>query len=186
MSMYHGDNPTAQKSQQWIAQSVIELMTVKPYSELSIRDICKKADLSRQTFYNLFDSKEEVLRFCLRINYEKLFSEQANAGSITIEAAVRDFANEMKLDAKLLTLMIDNGLESIITDEIARCVELFANHFAGQFGNKKLLPYEEAFVSGALSRVLVHWFKDENRIGIDELNGVIVGICSGKLLESKK
>ena len=181
--MYQGDNPTAIKSQQWIAQAVTALMAEKPYHELSVRDICKRADLSRQTFYNLFDSKEEVLRFCLRLNYEKLFAEQTKIGSITIEAAVRDFADEMQLDAALLTLMIDNGLESVITDEIARCVELFANRFSEQFGNEKLLPYEEAFFSGALSRVLVHWFKDENRIGIDELSAVIVGICSGKLIK---
>ena len=159
-----------------------ESMSEKTYNEVSVRDICKKADLSRQTFYNLFNSKEEVLRFSLRINYEKLFREQAKTESITIEAAVKDFANEMQLDAVLLTLMIDNGLESIIADEIARCVELFANHFAGQFGSEKLLTYEEAFISGALSRVLVHWFKDENRIGTDDLTAVIVGICSGKLI----
>lgn len=180
--MYSGDNPTALKSRQWIAQAVTVLMAEKPYSELTVRDICRKADLSRQTFYNLFDSKEEVLRFCLRLNYEKLFAEQVIIGSITIEAAVKDFANEMRLDARLLTLMINNGLEYIITDEIARCVELFANHFAEQFGNEKLLSYEEAFISGALSRVLVHWFKDEHRIGIDELTSVILGICSGKLM----
>lgn len=180
--MYQGENPTAIKSQQWIAQAATALMAEKPYSELSIRDICKRADLSRQTFYNLFDSKEEVLRFCLRLNYEKLFVEQTKIGSITIGAAVRDFANEMQLDAELLKLMIDNGLESVITDEIARCVELFANHFSEQFGNEKLLPYEEAFISGALSRILVHWFKDERRISIEELTTVILGICSGKLM----
>ena len=43
--MYNGNNPTALKSQQWLTQTLLELMEEKPYEEISIRDICKKADL---------------------------------------------------------------------------------------------------------------------------------------------
>lgn len=69
--MYQGNNATALRSQEWLCESLAKLMGVQPYASITIGAICKHADLSRQTFYNVFDSKEEVLRFCLRRQYEK-------------------------------------------------------------------------------------------------------------------
>ena len=67
--MYRGSNPSALQSQQWIVDSLISLMEVKPYQQITIMDICKRADLSRQTFYNVFSQKEDVLRFCMQKEY---------------------------------------------------------------------------------------------------------------------
>ena len=60
MSMYSGTNPTALQSQRWIADSLTGLMLEKSYARITIQDICKRADLSRQTFYNFFNSKESI------------------------------------------------------------------------------------------------------------------------------
>ena len=72
--MYVGNNATAIRSQKWIVDSLLSLMEQKPYAEITVRDICKAADLSRQTFYNVFDSKDEVLCFRLRNEYQRQFA----------------------------------------------------------------------------------------------------------------
>lgn len=50
--MYEGNNPTALHSREWLVDSLLSLMEDNPYSRITVRDICNKADLSRQTFYN--------------------------------------------------------------------------------------------------------------------------------------
>ena len=60
--MYNGNNPTAIKSQRWLTETLLELMEEMPYDDISIMDICKKADLSRQTFYNYFDFLSATIR----------------------------------------------------------------------------------------------------------------------------
>ncbi|MBQ7447351.1 MAG: TetR/AcrR family transcriptional regulator, partial [Eubacterium sp.] len=60
--MYQGTNPSALRSQAWLTQALLVLLETKKYTEITVKDICKKADLSRQTFYQMFDSKDEIMR----------------------------------------------------------------------------------------------------------------------------
>ena len=61
--MYSGTNPKALNSQRLLAEGLVSLMGEKDYYQISVFDICQSASLSRQTFYNFFNSKEEILYF---------------------------------------------------------------------------------------------------------------------------
>ena len=61
--MYNGTNRTAQKSQENIVRALVGLLKNEPYSSISISAICKEAGVSRQTFYSLFESKENIILY---------------------------------------------------------------------------------------------------------------------------
>lgn len=61
--MYNGNNPTALNSRDWLVQALLSLMNSMPYSKITVKNICTKADLSRQTFYNFFETKDDIIRF---------------------------------------------------------------------------------------------------------------------------
>ena len=67
--MYEGCNKTALTSQSAIAGALLSLMEEKPYSRISVSEICKCAGVSRQTFYTLFESKDNVIAFELERKY---------------------------------------------------------------------------------------------------------------------
>lgn len=179
--MYCGSNPTALQSQQWIVDSLIALMEEKPYQQITIMDICRKADLSRQTFYNFFDQKEEVLRFCLQCEYERQFRFVKDVEELTIDQIVEAFAAVLQKNEKLLSLMIQNNLDTIILDEIAKCISLFANRFVKDSRKVSELPYSKAILSGALAHLLVYWFRQEKPIPLQELTRLISDFLEGKL-----
>jgi AcrR family transcriptional regulator len=54
-------NPLVIQSRTWIMNSLISLMKTKNFKDITISEIAKHADLSRRTFYRIFDSKEDVL-----------------------------------------------------------------------------------------------------------------------------
>jgi len=54
-------NITALKSKAWITESLLVLMMEKDFDKITITEIINKADLTRQTFYRNFESKENVL-----------------------------------------------------------------------------------------------------------------------------
>ncbi|MDR3263587.1 MAG: TetR/AcrR family transcriptional regulator [Clostridiales bacterium] len=58
-------NPSALRSQRMIAEALITAMTSKAYNEITVTDICEKADLVRKTFYRNFDTKEDVVQYIL-------------------------------------------------------------------------------------------------------------------------
>ena len=122
MSMYQGKNSTALQSQQWLGESMVRLMNQMPYAAITIGAICKEADLSRQTFYNVFEGKEEVLRFCLRQQYEKQFQRFADQNVITVGEIVGAFAVVVAENQNLLRRMIENQLDGVLADEITRCI----------------------------------------------------------------
>ena len=91
--MYEGCNKTAIASQAAIAEALIELMKDKPYSRISVSEICKRAGVSRQTFYSLFASKDNVISFILERKY--CFRPQDHEccrSSMTLEDICRAYA----------------------------------------------------------------------------------------------
>ena len=181
--MYQGNNATAIQSQQWLGEGLVRLMSQQPYAAITIGAICKEADLSRQTFYNVFDSKEEVLRFCLRQQYEKQFRRFAGHEKITVEEIVGAFAVVVAENQTLLRLMIENHLDSVLADEITQCVALFAGKFVNKDRGTERLAYSEALLSGALGHLLVYWFRQEQPFSIGQLTRLITDFLEGKLFE---
>lgn len=59
--MYQGSNPIALQSQQMIVDALLNLMEKKEFSKINVKELCSSAMISRQTFYTLFGSKEEVI-----------------------------------------------------------------------------------------------------------------------------
>ena len=179
--MYRGNNPTAIQSQNWLAESLIVLMEEKPFSQITVQDICKKADLSRQTFYNFFSAKEEILRYCLQQKYEEQFSKYSDSLTISIGEIVEAFTDVLTENKQLLNLMVNNGLDGIIADEISKCISLFANRFVNSEHSKEILPYSESLLSGALAHLLVFWFQQEKPISQNALNEILTDFLDGNL-----
>lgn len=49
------------KRQREIENALLELMSKKQYTEISITELCEKLEMPRKTFYRYFDSKEDTL-----------------------------------------------------------------------------------------------------------------------------
>ena len=182
--MYEGNNPTAQRSQQWITQALLQMMQEKKYSGISVRDLCRRADLSRQTFYNLYSSKEDVLHAYLQSEvaaaYRTVTDRQEKEGSFGPEDMVDAFAKVLEDNRALLGVMIDQGLGSIISDEITNAVTLFAGRFARDTDPAEL-EYSVAFLSGGLARIMLCWAGQETPIPRARLTHILEKALRGEL-----
>ena len=67
--MYCGNNKTARTSQKNIACALLDLLKEKPFSRISVSELCKEAGISRQTFYSLFKSKDNVITYIFQEDY---------------------------------------------------------------------------------------------------------------------
>ncbi len=46
-----------------IAKTLSEMMLTQPYEEISVSDLCKKAEIPRKSFYRYFDTKDDTFNF---------------------------------------------------------------------------------------------------------------------------
>lgn len=176
--MYEGENPTALKSVRWITGALVSLMAEKDYAEISVRDICQRADLSRQTFYNLFDSKDDVLTGYLRSEVGRVFERVSAKEDAGLADMVEAFAEVLGSNRALLERMIEQGLEGLITEVIAEAVGMFAKRFSADT-ESETLGYSVAFLSGGLARCMLYWFKQDKPLSLEELTGFLEETLTG-------
>ena len=60
-----------QKAKIYLAEALILLMEHTELSEIRVKDLAKKAGVSRMTYYRYFSEKEEVLTFYMSYIFEK-------------------------------------------------------------------------------------------------------------------
>lgn len=58
----NGHQKQKEQSGRMIEDALFLIMKEKPYAEISVSEITRKADLSRRTFYRLYKEKDEVLQ----------------------------------------------------------------------------------------------------------------------------
>ena len=70
--MYQGKNPKALTSQKLLLEALNELMDEKEVKDISISELCSRSGVSRQTFYSLFGTKENILLY--ELDYQAMSS----------------------------------------------------------------------------------------------------------------
>ena len=177
--MYEGNNKKAIQSQRWLAEALCDLMQEAPYEKITIGEICSRADLSRQTFYNLFGSKDEILHFGLRDAYEDRFRNLAGQKALTAEDIVESFSYVVERTQALLDAMMKNHLSGILSEEIRRCVDLFAGRFVPADEKDERFPYMEALTAGALSGMLTYHLTSDAPLSREKLYGLLSEFLNG-------
>ncbi|MBQ8503067.1 MAG: TetR/AcrR family transcriptional regulator [Clostridia bacterium] len=180
--MYSGNNPTALKSQRWLTEALINLMQEIPYEKITIQLICKKAYLSRQTFYNFFSSKEDVLRFWLQEKYEEQFSRFTTKP--TMQDTIDAFIFVLNKNKQALTALADNKLDGIVADEMVKCVTKFAEKYVLQ--DKEMndtLKCSIILLAGAFAHLLIYCAGQQKKISDCEISSLLKSFLLGELYE---
>jgi AcrR family transcriptional regulator len=181
LSMYSGNNPTAIKSQRWLTETLIELMEEKPYEDISIMDICKKADLSRQTFYNFFDSKDELFRYLLKSIYiEKLNSLKEIPSS---NEAISAFVSVVRENPRIVNAIVKNNMGNLVSDEIFNAITNFLNRFIPNFDHQPDFSYHIVLLSGALTHFMLYYARNNEELSEKEMTKILETFLSGKIFK---
>ncbi len=177
--MYEGTNPTALKSQQWLGDTLLELMEQKPYDAISIKDICQHADLSRQTFYNFFETKEELFRYMLRRTYEEKLNSLTEIPSS--KEAISLFVSNTREQSRLVSVIVKNNMGNIVSDEIFKSITRFLNRFIPNFENQPNFAYYVILLSGALTHFMTYYARNNSEMSEEEMTRILESFLSGKV-----
>lgn len=176
--MYQGNNPTALTSQGWLIEAMLSLLEQKEYAQLSVREICDAAGLSRQTFYNCFDSKEEVLRLRIQQCYQEMLTSLNQRQNLQLADITDAFAATFQNNRRFFRLLLTQHLEALLHDELSRAVRQFAERFCSGVPQHSQ-TYSSAFLSGAISNTVICWFKDPAPLSSKELAALLTNLLAG-------
>ncbi len=85
-----------------IVDAAVDLFSIKGSSQVSIAEICTKADVGRQTFYRCFSGKDDLIRYL----YQYAVNEHIEAGLNSLQ--------NVKLDDNLMPAIVDRVIDIIL------------------------------------------------------------------------
>lgn len=180
--MYKGNNPTAIQSQRWLKGSLFDLCKTKPYKNVSIKELCTKADLSRQTFYMLFKSKDEIIDLIIDDLFENAVSG-VDTETMTMHTLLDLCFGILQKDTPGIKILIENNLVWILRKKLQERVFKLTPYICKNDMSEEMRNYTAAFVSGAIIDVIVYLYNNDIQKTSDELSELVFYLLKGKYLQ---
>ena len=176
--MYLGNNPTALHSREWLVDALLSLMEEQSYSKITVKDICRKADLSRQTFYNFFEGKDDIIRFCIHQCYAEMMTGLAQKIPVKLADITWQLTETLYSNQRLMRLIVHHELDHLLELELISVIQVFAEQMSPSPAGE-LDRYATAFLSGAIAHMILYWFKDEKPASQEQLSELLYRILAG-------
>lgn len=177
--MYTGENQTAKRSMKWLDAALMELLRTEQYAKITVKDICEKADLSRQTFYQMFASKDEVMEYHFYNLFTGFKNVCGNFDNIDCGELARRFFLFFHYEREFVEILIENNMTRLLE----RQFELYLPQISlfRRINETEAYPdYSVVFVAGALTQTLVHWFQRGFQPEISVIGALTEDIISGR------
>lgn len=175
--MYTGNNPTALKSKEMITDALVLLLQNNSFSKITIKQLCQSALVSRQTFYFLFETKEQVLESYFDDLFNQYIYQFQNSKKITLSFICQSAMCYLLSHENFIAILVKNNLNYIMTKKLEQYLLELGKLVDKE--NKLIDDYSIAFMSGALVETLSHHLKKNKEKSPEELALMIEGIISG-------
>ncbi|HCC00636.1 MAG TPA: hypothetical protein DEP42_05410 [Ruminococcaceae bacterium] len=159
--MYTGENRIALQSRAWLIEALWALMEEMPYQKISVKGICARADLSRQTFYHFFNQKADILSFWVAQRYQETLLRLEKTKAVFLVEVTEILSDFFVQNRVKLRLLIAQGQEEILRQGIAAALSDFSRKMVSTCQKKQVCSYVNAFCTGGIVQALICWFKED-------------------------
>ena len=181
MGMYCGSNKTAMASQRQIAEAMMRLIREKPYAQITVSELCKSAGISRQTFYTLFSSRENVVMFTLQAQY--CYAPEAPSFETKEGCGLRQlchgYSDYILRNRDFLRLLVENRIDYLLYDSLYEALEAcdcFLNAI-----DPCTRRYAASFYAGGISCVARQYAQEGCATSAEQLEELLMTLFTGRL-----
>lgn len=158
----NGHQIQKEQSRQMIEEALFTLMREKPYAEISVSEIAKRADVARRTFYRLYQGKDDVIP----AYFDKLCENYQNSCTpiegYAVEQIATEFFSFWYQHKAFLLLIYQSGLESMLYLGINRASERVIRSRIGEHPLQQMpeLIYFIEYSTGGFINLLYRWIRE--------------------------
>ncbi|PTK65341.1 TetR/AcrR family transcriptional regulator [Staphylococcus haemolyticus] len=185
-----------QKTHQALITSFSDLLQTKSFEQITVQDLCAKANVRRSTFYRHFNDKYDLLNHVvgkLIDHFRELYLPDINPDNPRqfFEKLMRDvltFIHDNKdIVRSVITLNFYGEVYTIFYEQIYKAVQkqIEFDRQSGQF-YVDVTIYGE-FLTGGILSVIMNWIQHGQQQSIDKVTKEIVNmICGAREVHLKK
>ena len=153
-----------------MGDSLLKLMIIKPFENISITEITKMSGVSRMTFYRNFSSKEDVLIYKIGILFDSWIKDNPISSNPDYNKLILNYFKMLLINKDILQILYDSGCLDILQG--------FLNKLLWYHLSDEDISFRRAFYSYGLYGVTIEWIKgkfihtpeDMTKIMMDNLN----------------
>lgn len=179
--MYCGTNPTALLNQRQLAEALFQLMDTKPFSAISVSELCRAASVSRQTFYSLFDSKESVVTYTLSEHYCYAPGTEGENACASLRQMCAEYGDYLRSHADFLRTLVDNDIIYLLYDSLYDTL-LGCGCFLSDMSSE-IRAYAADFMAGGFTSIARTYIRTGAHTDPTLLESLIYGLFNGSFLD---
>ncbi|MCR5005524.1 MAG: TetR family transcriptional regulator C-terminal domain-containing protein [Clostridiales bacterium] len=160
-------NKTAVQSQHMIADALMALLRRKPYTTITVSQLCREAAIGRKTFYRNFDTREDVIDLILS---DMLEVYRRRLQEIPSDERLSFYFTFIKENAEFFTALYHNGLIETANRKFS---VLIAETMPVWSCDPIEQEYRSRFVCAGVVAIAEAWMQFDCRDSIDQLVGFI-------------
>lgn len=155
----NGHQKQREQSCRMIEDGLFQLMKERPYAQITVSEITKRADISRRTFYRLYQEKDAVLHHY----FERLCQEYRRKSPVlenyNIPQIAREYFSFWYQYKDFLLLMHKAGLDEMLYYEISRASREVVKARIGReaYKDSKAMEYFADYSTGGFVFLLQRW-----------------------------
>ena len=149
------------KTKEYINLALYRLMLKLDYEEISVKDICEKAGISRMSFYRYYNKKDDIFVEYCDEKFAEFFEQFSKIKEPTLEILLYEVFKFVKENQRQLQVMKKANRISLLLEQF----EGYAKYTAKKinFSNIKAAkesPQFGAFIAGGIFNVITNWLND--------------------------
>ncbi|CAJ1189717.1 hypothetical protein FS150101_NMOIFPPK_01219 [Fructilactobacillus sanfranciscensis] len=155
-------------TKQQIIFGLFEMMMEKPYADITVKEICEKAEVSRMTFYRNFHTKEDVIFGQFEMVYSTFIKQLVIQNRFTFYDVATTFFTTIKENQLMMEAIVKNDLSNFLLNALRGYIKTLVDNQILETREKssKMLV---AMISGGLTEVIITWTRDGMKQPVDEL-----------------
>lgn len=162
----------AEESKKRFTAALLEIMKVYPYADITVTQLSQEAELSRKTFYRLFDDKDQVLTLLFDGLYAECFVQIQARNVKRYWELVQLYFDFWESRREILFLLSRNDLLPRMFEYVYRrgesiFITVRTPETAKEFA--PTLPYLLAYSIGGMHSMLMKWVESGMTVPSAEL-----------------
>ena len=174
------------KRQREIEDILLQLMSEKKYDEITVSEICSRANMPRKSFYRYFDGKDGVIQSMFYHTLTELDMVRMNSGDRKIRDEFEDFFSFWKGKKLFLYAFDKSGLIGLLVESATSfAMEQFGNverYLSDSEKGEKIIAYQ--FVICGLMTMMINWYRSGFVESVPNISRTATRIITRPLFEN--
>ncbi len=153
-----------------------------PYDEISVKDICSKAGVSRMSFYRYYNKKDDIFVDYCDERFEEFYTQMSQTPNLDLHIFTLEMFRFIKKYNRQIKILIRAKKEFMLLDQLNSYARyIISNLDAEYLKEQKNNPIFAFFMSGGLFNVIMYWIRTDMHASPEQMNEMMYQISSVKL-----